>query len=196
MAAEVTFDPISRYAATRTLSTMADEALRGAIFIDDFIDLPLPFEAIRERFARAGEGLNDSARRAEADGEALYLQMGPTWGGGFVSREVEVILGPTHERGEARVVPLAWRSTGHAGIFPMLDGDLELAPLSSHECRLTLAGSYVAPFGDLGRALDRAVLHRVAQSTVRSFLTQVAESLKAGDGDPASPFPHTPETHG
>jgi hypothetical protein len=70
-----------------------------------------------------------------------------------------------------------------SGIFPMLDGDLELAPLGSERCRLTLSASYMPPFGDVGRALDRALLHRVAQSTVRSFLARVAMSLEVGDGD-------------
>jgi hypothetical protein len=64
----------------------------------------------------------------------------------------------------------------------MLSGDLELAPLEPHSCRLTLAASYIPPLGDLGRALDRALLHRIAQSTVRSFLAREATILEADEG--------------
>ena len=46
--------------------------------------------------------------------------------------------------------------------------------------RLTLSASYVPPFGELGARLDRALLHRVAVSTVRSFLVRVAASLNDG----------------
>jgi hypothetical protein len=160
---------------------------RGVIFILDFIDVPLPLPTIRERFARAEKWLTDLASAAEEDGEALRLQIGPTWAGGLLTREVEVTLGPTRERDEARVVPLVWRATGLAGIFPVLNGDLELAPLGLQRSRLTLSASYLPPFGDVGRALDRALLHRVAQSTVRSFLARVAASLEAGEGGPTAP---------
>ena len=127
------------------------------------------------------------ASAAAVDGDVLRLQVGPTWAGRLGTREVEVTVGPTRDRGSACVVPLAWKATGLAGLFPVLDGDLEIAPLGSNRSRLTLSASYLPPFGDIGRALDRALLHRVAQSTVRSFLTRVAVSLEAGNDDPA-PF--------
>jgi hypothetical protein len=152
---------------------------RGVIFILDFIDVPLPLATIQGCFAYAEKWLTDSASAAEGDGEALCLQIGPTWAGGLVSREVEVTLGPTRERGEALVIQVDWRATGLVGAFPVLNGDLELAPIGAQRCRLTLAASYLPPFGEIGRTLDRVLLHHVAQSTVRSFLARVASSLEA-----------------
>ena len=178
----MTFVPIAAPLRRCTLRLMGAETgdgkRRGAIFILDYVDVPLPLENIRERFTGAGMWLTDVASAAEVDGEELRLQIGPTWAGGRVTREVEVTLGPERERGEACVVPLVWKTTGLAGMFPALNGDLELAPLGSRCCRLTLAATYLPPFGDLGRALDRALLHRVAQSTVRSFLARVEASLE------------------
>ena len=109
------------------------------------------------------------------------------WIGGLVSREVEVTLGPMRERGEARVVPIEWGASGFAGMFPVLNGDLELAAIGSRDCRLSLDASYHPPLGDLGRALDRALLHRVAQSTVRSFLARVATALETDNGNRHTP---------
>lgn len=154
------------------------------IFVEDFIDVALPLEAIRGRCARPGVWFTDLASAAEVDGETLRLQIGPTWGGGRVTREVEVVLGATRERGEACVVPIAWQASGMPGLFPVLEGDLELARLGSDRCRLTLSASYLPPLGDLGRSLDRALLHRVAQSTLRSFLARVAASLEDGEVEP------------
>jgi hypothetical protein len=162
---------------------------RGVIFLEDFVDVSLPLGFIRGRCCRAENWLTALASAAEEDGEVLRLQIGPTWAGGRVTREVEATVGPARDRGAACVVPLAWKATGMAGLFPVLDGDLELAPLGSNRCRLTLSASYLPPLGDLGRALDRALLHRVAQSTVRSFLARVAANLEAGDDDPAAPVP-------
>ncbi len=160
----------------------AGSGRRGVILISEFTDVPLPIETAQGRFARTRERLAKLASAAEEDGEALLLQIGPTWGGGRLSREVEVNIGSTHERGDAQVVPLDWRSTDLTGMFPVLSGDLELAPLGANSCRLTLAASYIPPLGDIGRALDHALLHRVAQSTVRSFLARVASSLEEDEG--------------
>jgi hypothetical protein len=153
------------------------------IFVQDFIDVPLPLASVRGQFSNTERWLAVLASEAEEDGEALRLQIGPTWAGGLVTREVEVTLGPTHERGESLVVPLVWKATGLTGVFPMLNGDLELAPLGSLRCRLTLAATYLPPFGEMGRALDHALLHRVAQSTVRSFLARVATNLEASNSN-------------
>ncbi len=189
VAGERTFGPTDATLRTSTLG-LVDKKMevkrRGAIFVLDFVDVPLSLATIWGRFDDAGSWLTDLASAAEEDGEALYVHIGPTWAGGLVTREVEVILGPKRDRGEARVMPLAWRATGLTGMFPMLNGDLELAPLGSQRCRLTLSASYLPPFGDVGRALDRTLLHRVAQSTVRSFLTRVATNLEAGGGTPAA----------
>lgn len=165
----------------------AGEERRAVIFILDYVDVPLPLATIGGRFSDSEVWLTDLASAAEEDGEELRLQIGPSWGGGRVTREVLVALGPPRERSEARVIPIVWRATGLAGMFPVLDGDLELAPLGSERCRLTLAATYHPPFGELGRALDRALLHRVAQSTVRSFLMRLATALeKGGEGEPTS----------
>jgi hypothetical protein len=152
------------------------------VLISDFIDILLPIDTVRGRFDHAADRMAKMADAAEEDGEALLLNIGPAWVGGRLTREVEVTLGPTHERGDASVIPLNWRATDLTGMFPMLNGDLELAPLGPESSRLTLAASYRPPFGDVGRALDHALLHRVAQSTIRSFLTRVATILTADEG--------------
>jgi hypothetical protein len=151
------------------------------IFVEDFIDVSLPLKTVRMRFARARLWVAGLANAAEEDGETLYLQIGPKWAHGRVTREVEVLLGPMRERGEATVVPLIWKATGLTSLFPVLDGDLELAPLGPNECRLTLTASYLPPFGHLGRTLDNALMHRVAQSTLRSFLARVGNNLQVSD---------------
>jgi hypothetical protein len=48
------------------------------------------------------------------------------------------------------------------------------------QATLTLTGAYRPPLGGVGAALDRALLHRAAAATVRSLLSQVADSMVAG----------------
>jgi hypothetical protein len=147
-------------------------------FLEDFADVSRPFEAVKDRLVGDGRWFAPLASAAEKDGEALYFRIGPSWANGRMAREVRVSLGPPRKRGDALVVPLSWESSGLRGFFPVLDGDVELAPLDPDRCRVTLSATYVPPFGELGRQLDRAVLHRVARSTVRSFLARVAGSLE------------------
>ena len=72
---------------------------------------------------------------------------------------------------------LRWEATGPGGgLFPVLDADLKLAP-DGDGTMLRMTGSYRPPFGPLGQALDRAVLHQAAAATVRSFVTQVAAQI-------------------
>ncbi len=180
------FVPIGLTATGLSVETVGTESPasehRGVILILDFTDIPLSIETVRGRFALVGERLATLASAAETDGEALLLQIGPEWVGGHLTREVEVTLGSRHERERVSVVPLEWRATDLTSVFPTLSGDLELSPLGPHSCRLTLAASYLPPFGGIGRALDHALMRRVAQSTLRSFLIRVATTLEDDEG--------------
>ena len=95
-------------------------------------------------------------------------------------------LGPPRDRGDALVVPFAWEATGLRTLFPLLEGDLELAPLGAESFRLTLSATYVPPLGELGARLDQALFHRVALSTVRSLLDRVASTLDGAVDEPAA----------
>ena len=87
-------------------------------------------------------------------------------------------------------VALRWEATGAGGgLFPVLDADLTLAP-DGEGTVLRLAGVYRPPLGSVGEALDRAILHRVADATVRTFLARVAAQLADQSvANGAGPFP-------
>jgi len=152
--------------------------LNSAIFLEDFADIARPIEAARGYFVGDGQWLAPLASAAEEYGETLQLRVGPGWAPARVAREVLVTLGSPHDRGDALVVPIAWEPSELPALFPSLEGDIALAPRGPDRCRLTLSASYVPPLGELGRRLDRVLLHRVARSTVRSFLTRVVRSLE------------------
>jgi hypothetical protein len=58
-----------------------------------------------------------------------------------------------------------------------MDGDIELGPLGPGRTQLALSARYRPPLGTLGRAVDRVLLHRVAEATVKDFLDRVADAL-------------------
>jgi len=159
---------------------------KRVLFLQDFVDVDRPLGAVRERFVRGADWLAPLASAAEEDGEALRLRIGPSWGTGQMTREVRMTLGPPRDRGDALVVPFAWEATGLRTLFPLLEGDLELAPLGAESFRLTLSATYVPPLGELGARLDQALFHRVALSTVRSLLDRVASTLDGAVDEPAA----------
>lgn len=52
---------------------------KGAIFVEDFFDVPLPLDTVRSRCTNAEAWVTDLASAAEEDGESLRLQIGPAW---------------------------------------------------------------------------------------------------------------------
>lgn len=156
-----------------------DERERGrAVFVEDFVDVAAPLESARLSLL-AGDGwLEPMAGDAEREGATLLMRVGPSWAAERFQREVRAHLGGYRPRGDGFVLWLRWEASEHPALFPVLDGDLEVAPLGLREVRITLSASYVPPLGLVGRGLDRAVLHRLAQSTVRSFLGRLRAELE------------------
>lgn len=150
---------------------------KGAVFVEDFVEMPCPLGEIRGRFLDGEEWLAPLANAAEEDGETLRMQIGPSWLGGRMTREVRARVLGVRERQDAIVVSISWHAARHPALFPVLEGDLELAPIGGGLCRLTLSASYVPPLGELGHSLDTALLRRVGQSTVRSFVQRLATSI-------------------
>ncbi|MEI7779707.1 MAG: hypothetical protein WCJ42_09790 [Actinomycetes bacterium] len=160
----------------------APDGSQRAILIRDFADVQRPLAQIRSRFLGGAHWLSPLAVTAQGDGEAVRLRIGPDWAPESIARTVEVTVGLVHHRGSNLVVPLSWEASGLRSMFPLLDGEVEVSPLDDHSSRLTLSGSYTPPWGPVGATLDRALLHRVATSTVRSFLNQVAANLMSDPG--------------
>jgi hypothetical protein len=167
------------------LQVQAGEKPR-ALFVYDFVDVAIPIDVARQWCAGDGRRLAPLASSAGEDAEALLVRIGPPWAAGRLSRDAQVTLGSCRDRGDGVAVSIRWEAAQHASFFPVLEGDLEFAPLgpstgpsAASQCRMILSASYVAPLGELGRRLDQAVLHRVAESTVRSFLHRMAAALEA-----------------
>lgn len=156
------------------------------VFLQDFVDVPRPLWEVRRYFCRGGDWLAPLAHQAHDDANMLLLRIGAAAGLGR-GLEVRVRLGDCVARGEVCAVPIRWEAAHLPQLFPVLDGDVELAPLGPDQCRLVLRGSYRPPFERLGRVLDSVLLHRIAESTIRSFLVRVADSLATGRA--AAPVP-------
>jgi hypothetical protein len=77
------------------------------------------------------------------------------------------------------VLLIRWKASHAAGLFPVLEGSLEIEPSGRAHSRLTVSGEYQVPGGAPGRVGDRALLHRVAEATVADFVRRTGATLTA-----------------
>jgi hypothetical protein len=74
-------------------------------------------------------------------------------------------------------LPLTWEPIGLEGLLPRLDADIELGALGADRTQLAISARYRPPLGVLGRAVDRVLLHRVAEATLKDFLDRVGQAI-------------------
>ncbi|HEY6471130.1 MAG TPA: hypothetical protein VI434_15360 [Candidatus Dormibacteraeota bacterium] len=161
----------------------------NTMLIHDFAYVPVSADKVRDRIlADHGGWLAPLASAAAGTGEALRLRVGPSEALPMLGKTVSVRVGRPISRGEITVVPLTWQATTAPGLFPVLSADLEVARLGDDLTQLTLQGRYDPPLGALGQRIDRLLMHRVAEASVRSFLSRLVESLAALEGV-TSPLP-------
>jgi len=92
---------------------------------------------------------------------------------------VTVHLGDPVPMTTKTVIPLRWAAARGPGLFPSLDADLEVSPLGPSTTHLAISARYVPPLGALGRMVDRAILFRVAEATLKDFLDRVGQTLSS-----------------
>jgi hypothetical protein len=151
------------------------------MLVYDFIRIPLPVAQVRLRLFAEVSGLwQHVAEAAYDEGEELLSRVGPFGPVPGLSKAVTLHVGKARDRGDGFVMPLKWAATGPAELFPVMEADLEVAPLGAVESQLRLSGSYDPPLGPVGRQLDRLLLHQLAEATVRALLSQLVAALMAG----------------
>jgi hypothetical protein len=151
----------------------------GGMFVRAFADVPLPFEAVEESLLAGPEvWVPGAAERASATGSALLAEVGFDVEDVRIGKSVQIELGAPSRLGPSTLLPMTWRATGPRGLFPVLEGDLEVAGLGAERTQVAVSARYRPPLGAVGRIADRALLHRIAEATVKDFVDRVALAIQ------------------
>jgi hypothetical protein len=94
-----------------------------------------------------------------------------------LGRRVAVRLGRPAAFPSLTSLPMTWEPLGLDGLLPRLDADIEVGPLGEGRTQLAISARYRPPFGVVGRTIDRVLLHRVAEATVKDFLDRVGAAI-------------------
>lgn len=147
------------------------------MFARYFVELPIDPLRIEDALTEGSAlWLTGLASEAHQRGDTLLADVG--FGERIrVARRVTLTIGaPLHTTGTT-VIPLRWKPTDSPGLFPALDADLEVAPLAKGRTQLAISARYEPPLGSIGKVIDRSVLYRVAEATLKDFLDRIAQAL-------------------
>jgi hypothetical protein len=156
------------------------------MFARYFVELPIPADDVERALSRdPHRWLPGLAEQANFKGDRLLAEVGV--GGPIrLHRKVIIELGPVVHATSKSFFPLRWTASGHPGLFPALDADIEVASLGADRAQLAMSARYVPPLGVVGRMIDRALLSRVAEATLKDFLDRVADAIVSERTAPAT----------
>ncbi len=156
-----------------------EKAVKGSVvFVSDFVHISGELEVLARKLAydHAAWLAPIAVETASAESREAKIRVGSN---ALIAKSVDVILAEPRMRPNMVVIPMTWSPTGASKLFPSLDADLELSSLGDGVCRLAITGRYKIPFGVIGEVANTAFMHRVAEDTIRRFLTQISEKLVA-----------------
>jgi len=148
------------------------------MFIRYYIELPLPMASVEQALAGSPAGwLSAVAGEAQARGDGLLGEVGVGPLHARLRRQVRIQLGEPVRFPSMTSLPLTWEPVGMEGLLPRLDANLELGSLGGDRTQLAISARYRPPLGVVGRAVDRVLLHRVAEATMKDFLDRVGAAM-------------------
>lgn len=147
------------------------------MFVQYSTTVPLDLGTVERRMHDVGSEMGELADIAYREGEELRSKVGPA---SVVAKSVALEIGTPQLQKRGLVYPLRWTAVGAESLFPDMRADLILTQDGMDRTTMTLSGTYDPPLGVVGRALDRVLLGRVAEATVRNWVDRLAAAIRAG----------------
>lgn len=135
----------------------------------------VPMAEVESRLDELRSYLGSWADVAYRDGEELRAKVGPSHGS--FAKEVRLEIGIAEIHRSGLVYPVSWSATGAGVLFPRLNADLTISHVGSNRTSVDLTGVYEPPLGTLGKVVDRVLLRKVADSTVKAWVDRLAEAI-------------------
>jgi len=146
------------------------------MFVYYYVQVEGSFDDVEGSVLRMLPGLRGWAEQAYRDGEQLRARINSS-GGERIAKTVLIEVGAPARGATETWIPISWVATGAPGLFPSMDADVVVGRIGDELTQISLRGSYRVPLGPLGRVLDKVGLHRIAESSVKSFVDRIAEAV-------------------
>ena len=144
-----------------------------------------PYKAVRERLISGRMDIfHNATKGASSRIQNLASELHVNYGGFELSADISIKIKNIHEHektagsGPVTVIELEWEAARLTQLFPLMQAELTIYPLTSTETQLELSGKYEPPLGFFGTAMDSVAGRRIAQASVNQFITDVAFYLR------------------
>ncbi len=145
-----------------------------------------PYEKVRDALSGDAvavfvEATQSATARVRDVAAELHVQIG----GVEVGAEISLVVDKIEEQPSKITAPpttrlqLQWQAVKSPGLFPFMQAELAIYPLTGKETQLDFSGQYEPPLGALGSAIDAVLAHRLAEASVHHFLKDIAAYLRA-----------------
>jgi hypothetical protein len=149
------------------------------VFVQDFKIVDRPYDEVAFRFGDGVERVLEAGLDpARAEGERLTLKIVPRGWPAVLAKAVEVRAGRVRDFEGSMIAAFSWNAPEKVSLFPRFDGDIEIAPFGLDQTAVAIRGSYEPPGRAFGERVDKLMLHRLAESTIRAFLDGLCASLE------------------
>ena len=153
-------------------------AVSAGGFVQYFSEISKPFERIVDVLPEVLVRLDELGEDSYREGEELLVLIGYRTYKVAAAKAVRLQAGtPIREQSSIRI-PLSWAATGTPRLFPKMTADLMMFPLGDQLTQIRFEGVYQPPLGAVGRMLDRVILHRVAEMSVKDLVDRIVAILE------------------
>jgi hypothetical protein len=144
-----------------------------------------PYERVRDTLKQNAVAVFQSATTAAASrAESVAAELHVDFAGVGVKADIKIVVKGIEEKpadvtssASTRLL-LEWEASALPRLFPLMQGELSIYPLTGRETQLDFSGTYEPPFGALGKTMNAIAGHRIAEVSVHRFVNDVAGYLR------------------
>ncbi len=156
-----------------------------------------PYEKIRDLLADDALSVFQSATKTAADdARSLASELHLNIAGIDLGTDIVISVSNIQQReADGKTLPstrltLNWEAAKAPKLFPVMDGELAVYPLTATKTQIDFTGAYEPPLGALGKAINSVVGHRIAEICVHRFVSDLAthfNNVLNSDSDKVDP---------
>ena len=148
------------------------------MFVRYYVFIDLPFDEVERSLLDSREGWLQRVAEGASRSSLTLARVGVGARRAQLGKLVQIRFGEPFRRDAKRTaLPFTWLATSVP--FPKFEGDIEISHWRPATTQLAVSATYQPPLGPLGRALDRAALHLLAEALIKDFVDGIAVEIRA-----------------
>jgi hypothetical protein len=144
-----------------------------------------PYDRVRDTLKQhAAEVFQSATKAAASRAESVAAELHVDFAGVGVKADIKIVVKGIEEKAAdaassaSTKLLLEWEAATLPRLFPLMQGELSVYPLTSTETQLDFSGTYEPPFGAVGKTMNAIAGHRIAEVSVHRFVSDVAGYLR------------------